>query len=138
MAPKGHFEINWPLEHQSIYFQQGIKKFGPKLFEQSIFEASDQTASDAPKQWEETISKKRRSFHWFSRNSELEATWINLIGRTHKKSTTYSLCTLLLFKNWMICFEKTRHFHLNFKLWWETLHESNSTLKSLSFQRANQ
>ena len=31
-------------------------------------------------QWEGTISKKRRLFHWFSRNSELKATWISLIG----------------------------------------------------------
>ena len=40
-------------------------------------------------QWEGTISKKRRLFHWFSRNSELEATWISLIGWPRKTSTTY-------------------------------------------------
>ena len=54
---------------------------------QSIFEASE-----APKQWEGTISKKRRPFHWFSRNSELEATWISLIGWPHKMSITYWPC----------------------------------------------
>ena len=42
--------------------------------------------SEAPKQWEGTISKQWRSFHWFSLNSELEATWINLIGWPHKAS----------------------------------------------------
>ena len=33
--------------------------------------------------------KKRRSFHWFSRNSELEATWISLIGWPNKTSNIY-------------------------------------------------
>ena len=48
-----------------------------------------------PKQWEGTISKKRRSFHWFSHNSELEATWTSLIGWPHKTSNihyVYLLC----------------------------------------------
>ena len=31
--------------------------------------------------------QKRRSFHWFSHNYELEATWISLIGWPHKTST---------------------------------------------------
>ena len=48
-----------------------------------------------PKQWEGTISKKRRSFHWFSRNSELEATWISLIGWPHKTSSMY-----VYYANW--------------------------------------
>ena len=43
-------------------------------------------------QWEGTISKKRRLFQWFSRNSELEATWINLIGWPHKTSNAH-VCT---------------------------------------------
>ena len=51
---------------------------------ESIFEASE-----APKQWEGTISKKRRLFHWFSRNSELEATWIILIWWPQKTSKHY-------------------------------------------------
>ena len=50
--------------------------------------------SEAPKQWEGTISKKRRSFHWFSCNSELEVTWISLIGWPHKTSSTYLLSYL--------------------------------------------
>ena len=37
------------------------------------------------KQWEGTISKTIRLFHWFSRNSE--ATWISLIRLPHKRST---------------------------------------------------
>ena len=61
--------------------------------------------SEAPKQWEETISKKRRSFNWFSCNSELEATWISLIGWPNKTSIIEAIlirnaCTLLV---WYKC-----------------------------------
>ena len=38
-------------------------------------------------QWEGAISKKRRLFCWFSQNSELETTWISLIGWLHKTSS---------------------------------------------------
>ena len=38
------------------------------------------------------ISKKTRSFRWFSSNSEVEATWASLIGWPHKTSTTYVHC----------------------------------------------
>ena len=41
----------------------------------------------------EAISKKRRSFHWLSCNSKLEAAWISLIGRTHKTSTIHGAAT---------------------------------------------
>ncbi len=40
------------------------------------------------------ILKETRSFHWFLSNSEVEATWISLIGWPHKTSTTYVHCTL--------------------------------------------
>ena len=42
-----------------------------------------------PQKWEGTISKKRRSLRWFSRNSEVKATWTSLIGWPHKTSTKY-------------------------------------------------
>ena len=64
---------------------------------QSIFETSE-----APKQWEGTISKKRRSFHWFSRNSELEATWISLIGWPHKTSIYYTQSYVIKSAPWTI------------------------------------
>ena len=39
--------------------------------------------------------KKKRSFRWFSCNSEVEATWTSLIGWPHKTSSIYVLCTIL-------------------------------------------
>ena len=45
--------------------------------------------SEASQKWQGTISKKRRLFHWFSCNSEVEATWTSLIGWPHKTSNTY-------------------------------------------------
>ena len=47
---------------------------------QSIFEASE-----ALQKWE------GRLFHWFSSNSEVEATWTSLIGWPHKTSILYLL-----------------------------------------------
>ena len=43
-----------------------------------------------------TVSKKRRSFHWFSRNSELEATWVSLISWPHKMSNKYVVSVYLV------------------------------------------
>ena len=76
-----------------------VQNFHSQFFKQSIFEASE-----APKQWEGIISKKRRLFYWVSRNFELEATWISLIGWPHKTSI---ICTVLLIKriwkpNWFL------------------------------------
>ena len=48
--------------------------------------------SEAPQKWQGTILKKRRSFCWFSRNSEVEATWISLTGWPHKTSTVHVGC----------------------------------------------
>ena len=80
---------------------------------QSIFEASE-----ALQKWEGMISKKRRSLCWFSRNSEVEATWISLIGWPHKMSTIHELLSKHVFtKNrktlpivqpiWMFWWKKT-------------------------------
>ena len=62
--------------------------FGPKL---SCFISEADNFWGFPKQWEGRISKKRRLFNRFSRNSELEATWISLIGWTNKTSTRYGV-----------------------------------------------
>ena len=59
---------------------------------QSIFEVSEDL-----KQWEGKILKKRGSFHWFSGNSELETTWISLIGWPHKTSNIAHLLPTCIF-----------------------------------------
>ena len=74
--------LKYPFFNKELKFL--VQNFHSQFFKQSIFEASE-----ALKQWEGTISKKRRLFHWFSRNSELEATWISLIGWPHKTSSIY-------------------------------------------------
>ena len=77
-----------PVFNEALKFF--VKTFDTWFLKQSIFEASE-----APKQWEGTISKRRRSFCWFLYNFELEATWISLIHWPHKMSSIYRWLSLL-------------------------------------------
>ena len=75
---------------------------------QSIFEASE-----ALQKWEGMILKKKRLFHWLSSNSEVEATWISLIGWPHKTSSMYVVLLYMLIlhshKKWyIVCIHNIR------------------------------
>ena len=65
--------------------------------------------SEALQKWEGMILKKTRLFRWFSHNSEVEATWTNLIGWPHR--TSNRVCSILgkLFS--IHCDQGTTQFH---------------------------
>ena len=60
--------------------------FHTYFFKQSKFEAPE-----APQKPSGTKKSKSRSFHQYSWNSEVETTWISLIGWHHKTSNKYLL-----------------------------------------------
>ena len=60
-------------------------------------------ASEALQKMED-MKKKSLSFHQYSWNSEVETTWISLIGWHHKTSSTYSPRTLLLISRTIVFF----------------------------------
>ena len=56
----------------------------------SIFEASE-----ALQKWEGLVLKKTKTFHWFSCNSEVEATWTSLNGGPYRTSNNnaHNICS---------------------------------------------
>ena len=62
-----------------------VKNFHTQLLKQSMFEASE-----ALHKVEGTKKIKTMLFHQYSWNSEVEKTWISLIGLPHKTSTAYA------------------------------------------------